>query len=88
MKRDGRSPPGDGTTARGPSDVELEITVCLGAAELTVAEVAQLAPGQVIELDRHVADAVDLLVNGQLVARGEIVVEADGPHVVVTGVVE
>ena len=42
--------------------------------------------GQVLELDRFVDDPVDLLLNGQLVARGEVVVDSDGPVVVVTDV--
>ena len=80
--------PDNAGSSRGPADVELEITVRLGSAELTVAEIASLSQGQIIELDRFVDDPVDLLLNNQLVARGEIVVESEGPLVVVTSVVE
>jgi flagellar motor switch protein FliN/FliY len=56
------------------SDVELEVTVQLGQTSKNVREILELGPGQVIELDRLAGDAVDILVNGRLVAKAEVVV--------------
>ena len=56
------------------SDVAMGITVELGRAQLTVAEILALTIGSVIELDRIAGSPVDVLVNGTLIARGEVVV--------------
>jgi|LSQX01.2.fsa_nt_gb flagellar motor switch protein FliN/FliY len=58
-------------------DLPLDATVELGRAELPLAQVLSLQPGSVIQLDRLPGEPLDLLVNGQLVARGEIVVLND-----------
>jgi flagellar motor switch protein FliN len=51
-------------------EVELEATLRFGAREMTLQEVLDLGPGDVIELDRQIHDAVDLLVGDKIVARG------------------
>lgn len=56
------------------ADVELELTVELGQSRRSLREILAMGPGSVLELDKHAGEAVDLLVNGQLVARGEVVV--------------
>jgi flagellar motor switch protein FliN len=53
--------------------VPLHLTVELGSAKMSVAEVLKLGTGSVVELDRDVNHPVDLLVNHKPVARGEIV---------------
>ncbi len=69
--------------APGPSahdlllDIELDATLRFGSRELPLSEVLGLGPGDVIELDRQVADPVDLVVGDKIVARGEVVI-ADG----------
>lgn len=55
-------------------DVEMEVTVEIGRTRMTVRELLELSPGQVVELDRAAGSPADLLVNGTLLARGEIVV--------------
>ncbi len=55
-------------------DVDLEISVELGRAEMSLREVLALAPGVVIELDKLAGEPVDILINGKLVGRGEVVV--------------
>ncbi|GII05955.1 flagellar motor switch protein FliN [Planobispora takensis] len=55
-------------------DVEMSVTAELGRTRMTVRELLSLAPGAVVELDRAAGSPVDLLVNGRLVARGEVVV--------------
>ncbi|PPK66491.1 flagellar motor switch protein FliN [Actinokineospora auranticolor] len=54
--------------------VEMEVTVELGRSRMTVRELLSLGPGSVIELDRAAGSPADVLVNGRLIARGEIVV--------------
>jgi flagellar motor switch protein FliN/FliY len=55
-------------------DVEMEVTVEIGRTRMTVRELLALTPGTVVELDRAAGSPADLLVNGTLLARGEIVV--------------
>jgi flagellar motor switch protein FliN/FliY len=55
-------------------DVALGVTAELGRTRMLVKEVLSLAPGSVIELDRAAGSPVDVLVNGTLIARGEVVV--------------
>ncbi|MCW2503389.1 MAG: Flagellar motor switch protein fliM [Actinomycetia bacterium] len=55
-------------------DVEMEVTAELGRTRMSVRELLSLAPGAVVELDRAAGAPTDLLVNGRLIARGEVVV--------------
>ena len=54
--------------------VDMEVTVELGRTQLSVRDLLALAPGTVLELDRAAGSPADLLVNGRLIARGEVVV--------------
>jgi flagellar motor switch protein FliN/FliY len=54
-------------------DVELEASLRFGAREMPLGEILDLGPGDVVELDRHVSDPVDLIVGDKIVARGEVV---------------
>ena len=54
--------------------VAMEVTVELGRTRLSVRELLALSPGDVLELDRAAGSPADLLVNGRLIARGEVVV--------------
>jgi flagellar motor switch protein FliN len=54
--------------------VELEVSAELGRTRMTVRELLSLAPGAIVELDRAAGSPADLLVNGRLVACGEVVV--------------
>lgn len=69
-------------------DVELGITVELGRTRMTVSSVLGLAPGMVVELDRTAGSPVDVLVNGTLMARGEVVVVDEEFAVRITEVVD
>jgi flagellar motor switch protein FliN/FliY len=55
-------------------DVQLGLTLRFGSRQMLLREILDLNPGAVIELDRKVAEPVDLLLDGKLVARGEVVV--------------
>ena len=54
--------------------VAMEVTVELGRTRMSVRELLALSPGDVLELDRAAGSPADLLVNGRLIARGEVVV--------------
>ena len=54
-------------------DVELDASLRFGCREMPLGEILELGPGDVVQLDRHVADPVDLLVGDKIVARGEVV---------------
>jgi flagellar motor switch protein FliN len=54
-------------------DVELEASLRFGAREMPLGEILDLGPGDVVQLDRHINDPVDLIVGDKIVARGEVV---------------
>lgn len=58
-------------------DIPVQVTVELGRKRMSIKQVLQLAQGSVVELDAHAGDPMDVLVNGYLVARGEVVVVND-----------
>jgi flagellar motor switch protein FliN len=55
-------------------DINLQVTVELGRARMKIAEILALRNGSVIELDRLAGEPADILVNGTLIAKGEVVV--------------
>ncbi len=69
-------------------DVAVRVTVEVGSARLRVRDVLQFAKGSVIELDRAAGEPADLLVNGRLLARGEVTVVDDRLAVRVVEVVQ
>ena len=67
----------DGETGQGLrrlAQVRVELSVEIGRTRMSLGEAMALGPGSVIALDRMADQPVDLLVNGKLVARGEVVV--------------
>jgi flagellar motor switch protein FliN/FliY len=56
------------------ADVEMGVTAELGRCRMTMRELLAITPGAVIDLDRTAGAPVDVLVNGTLIARGEVVV--------------
>lgn len=56
------------------NDVEMGVTAELGRTRLLVKDILALTPGSVIELNRAAGSPIDVLVNGTLIARGEVVV--------------
>jgi flagellar motor switch protein FliN len=55
-------------------EVEMGVTVELGRTRMLVRDILDLSPGSVVELDRAAGAPIDVLVNGTLIARGEVVV--------------
>ena len=60
-------------------DVELEVTLRFGERIMLLRDILELGEGSVVELDRQVEEPVDLLLDGKLIARGEVVV-VDGNY--------
>ncbi|WP_122818401.1 flagellar motor switch protein FliN [Nocardioides pantholopis] len=70
------------------SDVDMEVTVELGRTRMAMRDLLALSPGHVLELDRAAGSPADLLVNGHLIARGEVVVVDEDFGLRVTEILE
>lgn len=57
--------------------IPVTVQVVLGSAKMPVSNLLKLGRGAVITLDHRVGDPVDVIVNGRVIARGEIVVVED-----------
>jgi len=68
--------------------VDMEVTVEIGRTRMTVRDLLGLTPGAVLELDRAAGSPADLLVNGRLIARGEVVVVDEDFGLRVTEIVD
>mgnify|MGYP000103039963 CR=1 FL=1 len=68
-------------------DVPLTISVELGRTKMTLKQVLELYNGSIIELDKLTGEPVDVLVNGKIVARGEVVVVDENFAVRITEIV-
>jgi len=55
-------------------DIPLQVSVELGRAKVIIKDLLQLGQGSVLELDKLAGEPLEVLVNGKLVARGEVVV--------------
>ncbi|MGI6113218.1 MAG: flagellar motor switch phosphatase FliY [Mahellales bacterium] len=67
-------------------DVPLEVTVELGRTKRLIKDILELGPGSVIELDKLAGEPVDILINGKLIAKGEVVVIDDNFGVRITDI--
>ncbi len=84
------SPPPENHMPRGMEmimDIPLDVTVELGRVRMLIKDVLELASGSIVELDRVAGEPVDLLVNGRLVAKGEVVVIEDNFGIRITEIV-
>ena len=68
---------GGGAGLGALDDVELDLRIELGRTEMRLEDVVNLRDGSVVTLDKLAGDPVDILVNGRLVARGEVLVLND-----------
>ena len=72
-----------GQGAEGGADIErildipVQLSVEIGRTRTTINNVLQLAPGSVVELDAQAGAPMDVLINGYLIAQGEVVVVND-----------
>jgi flagellar motor switch protein FliN/FliY len=70
----------------GLLDVSVRVTVEIGRTRMTLGELVKLGPGSLVELDRELHEPADVLVNGKVVARGEVVTVGDSYGVRITAV--
>jgi len=68
-------------------DVSVDVIAVLGVAEMKIEQVLRLGRGAVVELEHRVDEPVDLMVNGQLIAKGEVVVVEDRLAIQVTKII-
>lgn len=68
-------------------DVPLQVTVELGRTKKLIKDILDLAAGSIIELDKLAGEPVDILVNGKLLAKGEVVVIDENFGVRITDIV-
>jgi len=60
------------------SDVPVTLSVEVGRRQMTIEKLLQLGQGSVVDLERLAGEPVDVLINGILIARGEVVMGTDG----------
>jgi len=68
-------------------DVPLDITVELGRSKLTLKEIMDLNIGSIVELDKLTGEHIDVLVNGKVIAKGEVVVVSESFGVRITEII-
>jgi flagellar motor switch protein FliN/FliY len=94
----GAPPParGEDPPPRGPRtaadleqvlDVPVNISAVLGRTRMEIGQLLRIAPGQVLELDRKIGEAIDIYVNNRLVARGEVVLVEEKLGVTMTEII-
>lgn len=90
MARGGPEPYAEKTAAdlEAVFDVPVRISVVLGRTRMPVSDLLRLDVGTVIELDRQVGEAVEIYINGRLVARGEIVLVENRLGVTMTEIIK
>jgi flagellar motor switch protein FliN/FliY len=55
-------------------DIELGVSLRFGSRQMLLKDILELSSGSVVELDRRVEEPVDLLIDGRVIARGEVVI--------------
>ncbi len=68
-------------------DVPVKISAILGRTNVEIADLLELAEGDILELDRKVGEAIDLYVNNRLIARGEVVLVDEKLGVTMTEII-
>lgn len=69
-------------------DIPVTVTVELGRIQMLIEEVLLLGPGSMVMLKRQVNEPIDLLVNGKLVGRGEIVAADESFGIRITEIID
>lgn len=69
-------------------DITLMVSVELGRKQMQIKDILDLGPGKIVELEKLAGEPVDLLVNGKLLARGEVVVVDENFGVRITDLID
>ncbi|WP_246814260.1 FliM/FliN family flagellar motor switch protein [Kiloniella majae] len=57
--------------------VGLEVSAILGTAQMPVSQLLKMGRGAVVELDKYIGDTIDISINDQMIARGEVMIKED-----------
>lgn len=68
--------------------VPIQITVELGRTKKKIRDIMELAQGNIVELDKQAGDQVDIMANGRLIAKGDVVVVDDNYSVRITEIIK
>jgi flagellar motor switch protein FliN/FliY len=68
-------------------DIPVKLTVELGRTRITIKQLLELAQGSVVELDGLAGEPMDILINGYLIAQGEVVVVDDKYGIRITEII-
>ena len=80
--------PGSTSDLEAVYEIPVKVSAILGKAQMKVSQLMKLSKGTIIELDRKVGEAIDIYVNNNLVARGEVVVVDDKLGITMTEIVK
>lgn len=69
-------------------DIPLTVTVEIGRTKMLVKDVLKLAVGAVVELDKLAGEPVDILVNGKIIAKGEVIAVNENYGIRITEIVK
>ncbi len=69
-------------------DIPVKVSAILGKSKIKVSQLLKINKGTIIELDKKVGEAIDIYVNNNLVARGEVVVVDDKLGITMTEIVK
>jgi len=69
-------------------DIPVKVSAILGKSKIKVSQLLKINKGAIIELDKKVGEAIDIYVNNNLVARGEVVVVDDKLGITMTEIVK
>lgn len=84
----GKEGAGDNVTLEAVYDIPVQVSVILGSTSMQVSQLLKLGRGAVVELNRKVGEPIDILVNGRLIAKGEVVVVEDRIGVTMTEIIK
>ncbi|MDF7679671.1 flagellar motor switch protein FliN [Enterobacteriaceae bacterium ESL0689] len=84
---DTSAPPGDPQDIDLIMDIPVKMTVELGRTKMTIKDLLRLSQGSVVALDGLAGEPLDILINGYLIAQGEVVVVADKYGVRITDII-
>ena len=68
-------------------DIPVKMTVELGRTKMTIKELLRLSPGSIVSLDGLAGEPLDILINGYLIAQGEVVVVSDKFGIRITDII-
>lgn len=69
-------------------DIPVNVHVELGSTETSIRDILKMGPGSIVELDREAGAPADLIVNGKLIGKGDIVVVGDNFGIRISSLVD